>query len=189
MNPAPAQDLVRRRFLMAAAGLVTFPATAATAAETLLETSVKAAYLYKFLGYVEWPGGSFSQPDSPIVIGVMGAEAIYSDLLQILPGRTVHGRVAVAKKIEPGDPADGLHVLYLGNAATHPPGPWLQRVQQRPVLLVSDTPGGLGSGSVLNFILVQGRVRFEASVPAAESSGLKLSSRLLAVAERVVATR
>ena len=82
----------------------------------------------------------------------------------------------------------GGHVLFIGNAVSPAPGGWAQRLRDKPVLLVTDEPEGLRHGGMLNFLLVQGKLRFEASVPSADRSGLKLSSRLLAVAERVVTT-
>jgi hypothetical protein len=154
------------------------------AAEEALESSVKAAYLYKFLGFVDWPASAFSSPDAPQVIGVMGNDELLAELQRIVAGRVVNGHPLVATKIAPGDSVDLLHVLYIGRGVRTAAA--LRAVAGRPVLTVTDAPAGLGEGGILNFLLVQGRVRFEASLPAAERAGVKLSSRLLAVAERVV---
>jgi hypothetical protein len=62
----------------------------------------------------------------------------------------------------------------------------VQRLRDRPVLIVSDSPQGLENGSALNFVLVDDRLRFEASLRATERAGLKVSSRLLALAQRIV---
>jgi uncharacterized protein DUF4154 len=173
-----------RRLLLRliAAGALAGAAPPAPAQEPL-ESSVKAAYLYKFLGYVEWPGTSFPSIDDPQVIGVMGADAVLAELQQIVPGRRINGRGLVAKRVMPGDPIEGLHVLYIGGAAN--PSRVMHGLAGRPVLVVTDSPAGLAEGSALNFVLVDHRVRFEASPSAAERSGLKLSARLLAVAARV----
>jgi hypothetical protein len=156
----------------------------AATAEEALEASVKAAYLYKFLSYVDWPHAAFASADAPQVIGVMGNDELLGELQRLVAGRVVNGHPLVATRIVPGDSVDLLHVLYIGRAART--GPALRSVAGRPVLTVTDAPAALGEGSILNFLLVQGRVRFEASLPAAERAGLKLSARLLAVAERVV---
>lgn len=153
-------------------------------AEEALEASVKAAYLYKFLGYVDWPAGTFASPDAPHVVGVVGADDVHAELLRLVAGRQVNGRGLVVKRIASGDSLDGLQVLYIGRAARA--SALLPQLAGRPVLAVTDVPSGLVEGSALNFVLVQGRVRFEASLPAAERAGIKLSARLLAVAERVV---
>ena len=148
------------------------------------ESSVKAAYLFKFLGYVDWPATAFAHPEAPQVIGVMGNDEVLAELRRLVAGRTVNGHPLVATRIVAGDSVELLHVLYIGRAARTPAA--MRSVRGRPVLLVTDTPSGLGDGSILNFLVVQGRVRFEASLPAAERAGLRLSARLLAVAERVL---
>jgi hypothetical protein len=156
-------------------------------AQAASAASVKAAYLYKMLGYVDWPPASFAQDDAPQVIGVLGDDAVYAELLQIVAGRRVNSRAVVARRLVAGDAVDDLHELFVGRGASANLAGWLPGLRGRPVLVVTDAPSGLTESSVLNFVLVDGHVRFEASIPAAERSGLKLSSRLLAVAERVVA--
>lgn len=172
----------------AVAGWLAFAALALGAVpagtQEALESSVKAAYLYKFLTYVDWPPSAFASADAPQVIGVIGADDVLAELQRLVAGRTVNGHPLVATRIAPGDSVELLHVLYIGRAARAAAA--LRAVPGKPVLTVTDAPSGLAEGGVLNFLLVHGRVRFEASLPAAERAGLKLSARLLAVAERVV---
>ena len=153
-------------------------------AQDALEASVKAAYLYKFLAYVDWPPATFPAGDSPQVIGVIGADAVHAELRQLVASRPAPTRPLVVRRLAPGDSLDGLHVLYVGRAAR--PGQVAPALAGRPVLVVTDAPSGLADGGALNFVIVDGRVRFEAAPAAAERGGLKLSARLLAVAERVV---
>src|SRR6266478_397344 len=77
---------------------------------------VKAGVLYKFGGYIEWPGASFARADSPVTIGVMRADALADELVQIVAGRSVNGRPVRVRKLRPGDPIAGLHVLFVGRA-------------------------------------------------------------------------
>ena len=144
------------------------------------EASVKAAFLYKFLAYVDWPAPVLSATNSPLVIGVLGADALNTELQAITAGRQVNGRPVVTRRLAPGDPLEGLHAVFVGRSA--PPGV-LERLRGRSVLVVAED--GLEPGVMLNFVPVAGRVRFEASPAAAERVGLKLGARLLAVAERV----
>ncbi|MCE9659803.1 MAG: YfiR family protein [Burkholderiales bacterium] len=153
-------------------------------AEEALEASVKAAYLYKFLTYVDWPAPAFASAEAPQVIGVLGADDVLAELQRMVVGRTVNGHPLVATRVAPGDSIDLLHVLYIGRSARSAAP--LRAAAGRPILTITDAPTGLAEGSALNFVLVQGRVRFEASLLAAERAGLKLSARLLAVAERVI---
>ncbi|MEP7301840.1 MAG: YfiR family protein [Caldimonas sp.] len=168
-----------------AVGALALAATPGPAsAQETLEAGVKAAYLYKFLAYVVWPAESFASGDAPQVIGVMGADDVYAELLRLVAGRQVNGHTLITKRIASGEPVEGVHALYVGRVPQAPA--LLASLSGRPILTVTDTPAGLSEGSALNFVLVQGRVRFEASLPAAERAGLKLSARLLSVAQRVV---
>jgi YfiR/HmsC-like len=154
-------------------------------AQAPLEASVKAAYLYKFLAYVEWHPPTPQADDAPVVVGVLGADAVHSELQEVAAGRHVGARPLVVRKLAAGDSLNGLHALFVGRE--HALAPVARTLQRRQVLLVADVPGGLADGAVINFIVLAGRVRFEASQAAAERAGLKLSSRLLSVAERVQA--
>jgi len=168
------------RWLVAAALAV---AAIPSQAQDTLEASVKAAYLYKFLAYVDWPPSTFPGGDAPHVIGVMGADAVHAELRQLVASRPAQGRPLVVRRLAAGDPLEGLHVLYVGRGARA--AQVAPTLAGRPVLMVTDAPGGLADGGALNFLIVEGRVRFEAAPAAAERGGLKLSARLLAVAERV----
>src|SRR5882757_170699 len=75
------------------------------------EYRVKAAFLYKFGGYVEWPDRSFARADSPVVIGVIGGDTLADELAQIVSGRNVNGRPVLVRKLRAGDPIAGLHIL------------------------------------------------------------------------------
>ena len=165
--------------LLVAPVLAALPAARATPQAT--EAGVKAAYLVKFLSYVEWPAGSLASPQTPQVIGVLGADAVLAELQQVLASRPAGARPLRARRLVPGAPLDGVHVLHVGHGKLPPPQP-----AGRPLLVVSDVPEGLPEGSALNFITMGRRVRFEAAPQVAERAGLKLSARLLAVAERVV---
>jgi hypothetical protein len=149
------------------------------------ERAVKAAFLYKFLGYVEWPPAALPQADTPLVIGIMGADEIAAELAQITTGRTVDNRSLVVRRLRDGDPLAGLHAIFVGRSEAARMAPLLRAAQQRGILTVTESPGALDLGSTINFLLLEGRVRFEISVDAAEKSGLKLSSRLLSVAQAV----
>jgi hypothetical protein len=142
----------------------------------------------RFIGYVEWPPSAFASPDSPLVIGVAGAEGVLWQVAALARDRGGDGRPTVVRAIVPGDPLEGVHLLFVGAETILPRG-WLESARGNAVLVVTDSPRGLADGAVLNFVMLDRRIRFEASIPAAEDAGLKLSSRLLAVASRVVTQR
>lgn len=167
------------------APLWTAGAQAQTAAAPVQrESAVKAAFLYKFGAFVEWPAGVFQRPDSPFVIGVAGDEAVAADLEQLVAGRTLEGRPLLVRRVT-ADPVSsaGLHVLFVAYR-----GDRLREVLAAttgPVLVVTDQDRGLRMGSVINFSSEGGRVRFSVSLVAAEARSLRLSARLLAVAQDV----
>jgi hypothetical protein len=189
---APSSRALRGIFLAAmlglAAGTLAWPAGNARAQDDAagLEQRVKAAFLYKFAGYVDWPPASFARPDTPFTIAVAGSEAIAAELTQAVAGRTVNERPITVKRLKPGESLAGVHILFVGRAESARLNQLAQAAQQRSVLIVTEAEGALGQGSVINFIMTDRRVRFEVSLDSAEKSGLKLSSRLLAVAQQIV---
>jgi hypothetical protein len=145
-------------------------------------SAVKAAFLYKFAAFVEWPRGTLA-PQQPLVIGVSGDEDVASDLEQLAASRA-EDRPVVVRRVAEGAPVQGVHILFL---ASRREGRLQEAIDavKGAVLIVTEQPGALQLGSVLNFSFEAGRVRFGASLPAAEARGLKLSARLLAVAQAV----
>jgi len=150
------------------------------------EYRVKAAFLYKFGSYVEWPSGSFARTDSPVTIGVMGADALAEELAQIVAGRNVNGRPVLVRTLRPGDPIAGLHVLFVGRSDGRRLAEILAAARGRALLTVTESEEGLELGSVINFVVVEDKVRFDIAPPPSESSNLKISARLLGVARKVV---
>lgn len=150
-----------------------------------LEQRVKAAFLYQFAGYVEWPPNAFAQAAAPITIAVLGADTLAAELGQIVAGRTVGGRAVAVKRVKPGESLAGVHVLFIGREESARLGQVAQAAQTRSILTVTESDGALTRGSMINFVLVDRRVRFEIGLDSAEKGGLRLSSRLLAVAQQV----
>ena len=144
---------------------------------------VKAAYLYRFIDYVEWPPGAL---DGGVRIGVAGADGVLEELHKLLAARPPAERPVSAIRTAEGAHGPVLHLLFVGGAPGAATRDWIARLQrEQPILVVTEGPQGLASGSALNFVAVGDRLRFEAAPQAAAAAGLKLSSRLLAIAERV----
>jgi hypothetical protein len=148
-----------------------------------LEQRVKAAFLFKFASYVEWPPGAFSTPASPLLIGVAGNEALAQELSRVVAKRSLNGRPVSVLRVHEGEPLSGLHILFIDNSQA---GRLRElRPQRRPVFTITDAQNGLEQGSVINFVVVDNRVRFEISLDAARRSGLRIGAPLLSVAMRV----
>ena len=148
-------------------------------------TQLKAAFLYKFASYVEWPRKSTPGPGAPLVIGVMDSEPLMHVLAEITVGRSINDHPIEIRRLEPDDLLGGVQILFIGGERTGDLAPLLQLARQQPILTVTEAKGAIADGSIINFTVERDRVRFEVSLPAAESSRLRLSSRLLAVASRV----
>ena len=145
--------------------------------------SVKAAFLYRFLEYVDWPVDANNE--GPLTIAVLGDESLTTELHRNVRGRTAHGREIRARAVQTVQEGLDAHVLFVSASARKKLAAVGGAHDRDPVLIVTEGDGALEAGAVINFVVVDGNVRFEVSLPAAEQRGLKLSSRLLNVALRV----
>lgn len=148
------------------------------------ETSVKAAFIYKFLSYVEWPAGTPAK-DAPMIIGVLGAEQIATELRHIAAGRTVDDHSVQIKLLTRNASLDGVHLLFIGADTPRTQSSLAPEAATRGIVTVTENDAGMPDGSIINLVMAEGRVRFDVSLPAAELARVKLSSRLLAVARAV----
>jgi YfiR/HmsC-like len=149
------------------------------------EYKVKAAFLYKFASYIEWPSEVFERPESPIVIGVAGADALSDELAQVVTGRSIGGRPVEVRKLRRGTPLNGLQILFVGRSDRGSPDV-LASAKGRPVLTVTESEDAFALGSMINFVIVDERVRFDVALREAEMANLRVSARLLRVARRVL---
>lgn len=191
-----AQRIVSRRFpsrrvlrriacvVLSAAVVSVVWNTSLLAAVSAPESSIKAAFLYKFLAYVEWPADSFSSASDPIVIGVLRNEAVAQALREIAADDASPRPVIVYSLQEP-EALEKLHVLFVGRSAEGSLERVVRLAHEHSILTVSETNRARAQQCVLDFVVVDGRVRFAASLSAANQAGVRLSSRLLAVAEAV----
>ena len=194
MNPVAATPIRRHAFaprtvLFLAALLATVmlgrAAQSASGEQPALEQRVKAAFLYKFAGFVEWPKEPAVKPDDPFTFTVMDEEPLAQALEEVVAGRKVEGRNIQVRRIKAGDAPGNTQVLFIGRGRASQLGQAIAETKPRPMLIVTDAAGAITQGSIINFALLDGKVRFEVSLDAAEKRGLKLSSRLLAVAQQV----
>lgn len=162
------------------------PALAQAQRTEATEAGVKAAFIYKFAGYVEWPPNSFASADAPFVIGIMGSDEVAADLAKIVAGRSVNGHPVAVKRMREAEAPRGVHVLFIGRAENPRMASILRAAHQAGVLTVTEAERGLEMGSAINFVTADDRVGFEVSLESAEKSGHRISSRMLAVARRVI---
>jgi hypothetical protein len=146
------------------------------------EDAVKAIFLYRFAGYVQWP---MTDGQKNFVLAVMGADDVAARLQGLLPEHPIHGLPAEVHRIQGLKSLGTAQMLYIGPGYDGNLAALTARLRGRPVLVVTDRDGALDAGSMVNFLMQSGHVRFEVSMAAARRAGLIISSDLLAVAQRV----
>jgi hypothetical protein len=149
------------------------------------EASLKAAYLFKFAGYIEWAASDFDSPAAPLAIGVVGADDVAAELLRLVAGRNVAGHPVAVKRFAEGEAPRGVQMLFVGRDTPRLPS-IARAAQGQGILVVTDIERGLEMGAAINFVALGERMGFEVSLDSAEKSGHRISSRMLNVARRVV---
>lgn len=177
-----APPLTRRTLL--AALLATPAAGRAGDDEGSAEYQVKAAFVCKFGNYVEWPAQALGAAGEPFRIGVLSSSAVAEEFRRTVAAAFVAGRPVEVKRLARGDNLEGLHVVFVSRAMSAHAGDVLAAVQGRPVLTVTELDPG-GTTGMINFVVVDDKVRFDILLQPATQSGLKISVRLLGVARRV----
>jgi hypothetical protein len=152
------------------------------AQEALSEYQVKAAYLFNFLKFVEYPSESFADPLAPIVIGVVGDDPFGDALPQVVIGKTVQGRDLVIHVYRPSEDFRGAHILFISASERKRLPMILSSLRGSSVLTVADTAGFLDAGGMIQFLNENGRVRFAINVNETGRARLKISSKLLSLA-------
>ncbi|MGH9346813.1 MAG: YfiR family protein [Vicinamibacterales bacterium] len=151
------------------------PAMAAHDVVAPLEYQVKAAYLFYFTRFVEWP--ATARPAAPLTVCVAAKNPFGTALADTMRREQVNGRPVDARIVrQPG----GCHVLFIPHDVPHEP--YLRAARGLPMLTVGESREFLRGGGIVNFLIENGRVRFEIDQRAAARANLRISSRLLRLA-------
>jgi hypothetical protein len=145
------------------------------------EYAIKAAYLFNFAKFVEWPAGKLTDPRAPFIVGLVGPEPIAGLLEQTIQGKSIRGKKIELRYFAPGQNIDECHLLFISRQSKAPPASVLSSVKSTGVLTVSEVEGFADVGGMINFVVLEGNVKLEINLGAAEQAGLKLSSRLMGV--------
>lgn len=163
----------------AALAMCAFASIPAAQTASAPDVAVKAALLFNFAKFTEWP----SQPaGSPIVACIIGSDAVAAELVRIAGGQAIGGHpVDVARPQESGS-WKTCQVLFIAVAESGRAAGGLGGIRSAPVLTVSDSKGFAQAGGIIELYVDNDRMRFAINVDAAERAGLRLSSRLLQLA-------
>ena len=149
------------------------------------EYLIKAGFIFNFAKFVEWPSNAFTQPDSPIVIGILGTDPFGTIIDKTVQDKKIGTRGFVVKRLKWGTDLKELKeckILFVGASERAHIDELVQIVRGLHILTVGETPGFAERGGVIRFVLEDNRVRFEVNVVAAQQADLTISSRLLTLA-------
>jgi hypothetical protein len=176
--------VVRLRALSAGLAAILMAATVFAAdVEGASEYELKAAFLFNFAKYVEWPDQALGDATTPLCIGVVGPDPFGASLDRLLAGKTIQARPIALRRFPSMDAVADCQLVFVSSDAepTAASGGW-----SRPgVLTVGETDAFLEGGGVIAFAMESGKLRFNINAAAADRAGLKLSSQLLKLAVRV----
>jgi hypothetical protein len=155
--------------------------------QAVSDYQVKAAYLYNFAKFVEWPAEQFASPTSTFRFCILDDDSFEAALNQIVKGKTVAGRpLAVARIHSPELPPDGCHILFLNSSGRSQWQHVINSLHDSSVLTVGEGKGFVEQGGMVGFVMQDSRIHFEVNHRAATEAGLRISARLLSVAKLVV---
>jgi hypothetical protein len=149
------------------------------------EYQVKSAFLYNFAKFTEWPSSAFADAQSPLVIGVVGDDPFGRQLDEMVAGKSINGRSIEIRRLRRGSDLRQCHLLFVSASERKGLAAILAGVKSFGVLTVSDLDGFLRNGGAIELLLVDDRVRFDINLEPAHQAGLKISSKLLALARSV----
>jgi hypothetical protein len=147
------------------------------------EYDVKAAFLFQFSRFVEWPPESFASPDAPLTICVMGRNPFGSTLQEISQGESVQTHALLVKTSERVEDLDGCHIVFVSAEEDAATSRVLTYLAGKRVLTVGDSSDFTQRGGVIGFVTVNGKVRLQVNRGSADTARLRISAKLLRVAE------
>jgi hypothetical protein len=153
------------------------------------EYQVKAACLFNFLKFVEWPSDAFSDPLAPVVIGIVGDDPFGADLSQIILGKTVMNRDVIVRHYKQTDDLRTCQILFISSSEGKRLPKILEGLRGFSVLTVADLDHFIEAAGMIQFKVEDNRVRFAIGLDSAVSARLKISSKLLAVAQSVATSK
>jgi hypothetical protein len=154
-------------------------------AQTIDEYQVKAAFLYNFAKFVEWPALTFKTDKDPLRICVLGQNPFGNALVEGVGGKTVVGRPLVVSDISDVNQGADCQILFIGSSERKRLRSIFAELRTMGVLTVGETEGFASQGGIVNFKLGGGRVRLEINIDAAAQAKLRISSKVLNLAQIV----
>jgi len=148
----------------------------------LSEYKVKAAYIFNFSKFVQWPEGSFTNSSTPLKIGILGETLVEIELTRLVKEKTLNNRRIEIKQSEKLEYLTTCHIIFFARPQGHQLLEFLGSVKNLSILTIGEFEEFAQSGGMIQLYLEDNKVRFEINSPAIEQAGLSASSRLLRLA-------
>lgn len=172
--------------LIALLGVVAWPLS--TVAQVASEYDVKAAFLYNFAKFVEWPAQAFPAIGEPFSLCIFGDDPFGGYLERVVEGKSVQDRTLAVRHLAHVEDTAPCQMIFIGTSELSQLHGILATLTDAPVLTVGDTEDIVYRGGMIGFHMVGNRVRFLINQDAVERVGLHVSSQLLKVADKVITT-
>ena len=154
-------------------------------AQAFKENDLKAAFLYHLTQFVEWPPEVFPTEETPLVIGILGADPFGKTLDDIVQDETVKNRKLAVRRFQSLEEVKGCHILFISQSEAGRLDQIFSGLKARKILTVGDTEGFAQRGGMVRFINEKSKIRLRINIEAAKAAGLTISSKLLRAAELV----
>ena len=149
------------------------------------EYQIKAAFLFNFAKFVEWPPGNSGRAGDPMTICIVGEDPFGNILDEFTTGKTVNDRRVLITRLKPGEDLKGCQIAFISSMERDQLKSVFQNANRAHVLTVGESAGFAALGGVIDFIREENKVHFEVNVDAAQRANLKISSKLLSLAKIV----
>lgn len=149
------------------------------------EYNLKAAFLFHFAQFVEWPEGAFQNTDSPLVYCTIGEDPFQGALDASFKGKAIGPHSLQVRHLKDSSESQGCHVVFLGKVKRRVPEE-LAILQGKPILTVGETEQFVRDSGMIGFCIEENKIRFNINLDAAEKANLRISARLLMLAKTVI---
>jgi len=146
------------------------------------EYQLKAAFLFNFAKFIDWPPEAFPEKSSPVVIGVLGEDPFGEELKRTILNKSIADRSITNKPVGSIEEARRCHILFISTSEKKRLREIFDGLRGASVLTVGETDQFTETGGMINFVIKEKRIRFEIREDTARSAGLKISSKLLSLA-------
>ena len=164
---------------------VLIPGIAATQEDSVDEYKLKAAMLYNLTHFVEWPDSAYPDRRAPIALCILGQDPFATSLASTIPKETDNGRPMIVRHLQSDMETRGCHILYISSSERKTTGHIFSTLNGSCILTVGEMAQFAARGGIIQFSMEDQHVRFDINLEAASRAGLKISSKLLALAQIV----